>query len=76
MWHERMVIFTDDDEQIGDLVAPDGLANFSPQGPFVLFMNRDLYSQYAGELASKYPQATVRSVTSDGRLVAFDASAT
>jgi hypothetical protein len=76
IWRERMVIFTDDDEQIGDLVEPDGLGNFSPQGPFVLFMNRDLYSQYAGELATKYPQARVRNVTSDGRLVAFDASAT
>jgi hypothetical protein len=76
MWHERMVIFTDDDQQIGDLVDPNGLANFSPQGPFVLFMNRDLYSLYAAELARKYPQATVRNITSDGRLVAFDASAT
>jgi hypothetical protein len=76
MWHERMVIFTDDDGQIGDLVEPAGLASFSPQGPFVLFMNRDLYSLYAGELARKYPQARVHSVTSDGRLVAFDASAT
>jgi hypothetical protein len=75
MWRERMLIFTDD-EQIGDLVEPDALGDFSPQGPFVLFMNRDLYSKYAGELARKYPQARVRSVTSDGRLVAFDASAT
>jgi hypothetical protein len=76
IWRDRLLMFTDDDEQIGDLVEPDGLGNFSPQGPFVLFMNRDLHSQYADELARKYPQARLHSVTSDGRLVAFDASAT
>jgi hypothetical protein len=74
IWRNRMEIFAHDDSQIGHLVEPDGLGTFNPQGPFVLFLNRDLYSQYADELARKYPQATVHNITSDGWLVAFDAT--
>lgn len=49
MWLDRLVMFTDDNAQVGDLVA---------------------------ELARKYPQAKVHHITTDGRLIAFDNSAT
>lgn len=76
IWRDRMVMFTADDEQIGDLVEPEALGTFHPQGPFVLFLNRDLYLRYAGDLEARFPQATVHNITSDGWLIAINASAT
>lgn len=72
IWQERLVVFTDDDNQIGGIVEPTSLRQFNVPGPFALFMSRSVFSQYGRDLDERYKDARLRNVTPDGLRVVFE----
>jgi hypothetical protein len=72
MWQERLRIFTANDLQVGYVIAPSSLGQFSASGPFVVFARADLWSQVQDEFRSRYPDVRVHDVTPDGRLIALN----
>jgi Dolichyl-phosphate-mannose-protein mannosyltransferase len=58
--------------QVRGLVSPGMVGSFSAEPPFAIFMRGDLWAQHGQGLQSRYPQAHVKNITPDGRLVVVD----
>jgi hypothetical protein len=72
IWQERMLIFTENDSDIGGIVEPSALREFSAAPPFALFLSRQLFSQNERDLQNRYTNGRLRNVTADGRRVVFE----
>jgi 4-amino-4-deoxy-L-arabinose transferase-like glycosyltransferase len=68
---ERVQIFAHSG-QVGGLVDPTLVGSFTANPPFAMFMRNDLWTQQGQGLLSRYPQARVKNITPDGRLVVVD----
>jgi hypothetical protein len=72
IWEDRLRIFAANDAQIGGVINPSTLGQFSPSPPFVVFMRSDLWNRESAEFTARYPQAHMDKITPDGRLIAVD----
>jgi hypothetical protein len=66
IWQERLRIFADRDSQVGGVIDPSGLRQFSASPPFVIFMNSDLWSGVSRDFNRRYGRVRVHKVTPDG----------
>ena len=70
MWEDRLRMFTASDYQVGGVIPPTSLGQFSASTPFTVFTRSDLWSQVKDEFTSRYPGVRVDPITPDGRLLA------
>ena len=72
MWEERLRMFAADDAQVGGVIPPTTVGQFSAAPPFVVFMRADLWSSQQQAFLQRYPQARMDRITPDGRLIAVN----
>jgi hypothetical protein len=66
IWQDRLRIFAEHDGQIGGVIDPGGLRQFSASPPFVIFMNADVWSGVSRDFRQRYGSVRVHRVTPDG----------
>jgi hypothetical protein len=71
-WEERIRLFAADNSQVGGVIAPSQLGQFSATAPFTVFTRNDLWSQVQSQFQIRYPDARVDRITPDGRLLAVN----
>jgi hypothetical protein len=71
MYEDRMRFFARDGE-VGGIVSRERVASFTAEPPFSLFMSRQLWLEKGRPLLKRYPDARLRDVTPDGRLVVLE----
>jgi hypothetical protein len=69
---DRLTLFADSRDQVGPVVDPAGLQNFTATPPFALFMMRYSWNSASAALADRYPRGRLRNVTPDGTHVVLD----
>jgi 4-amino-4-deoxy-L-arabinose transferase-like glycosyltransferase len=72
MWEQRLRIFARTDSQIGGVIEPRRLSQFAAAPPLAVFMRTDLWATARRSFDRRYPEARVRDVTPDGRLVVVE----
>jgi hypothetical protein len=71
-WEARIRLFAADNSQVGGVIAPSQLGQFSATAPFTVFTRNDLWSQVQSQFQTRYPDARVDRITPDGRLLAVN----
>jgi hypothetical protein len=71
-WEARIRFFASSPAQVGGVIAPSQLGQFSATAPFTVFTRSDLWSQVQNQFQTRYPGARVDRITPDGRLLAVN----
>jgi hypothetical protein len=66
IWTQRIRMFTRDDGQVGGVIDPNVLAQFSAPPPFVIFMRSELWNRVKGDFEQRYRHIGVHEITPDG----------
>jgi 4-amino-4-deoxy-L-arabinose transferase-like glycosyltransferase len=66
IWMQRLQLFAREDSQIGGVIDPSQLPQFSAPPPFVIFMRPELWNRVKHEFVRRYPNLGVHDVTPDG----------
>ncbi len=75
IWNERLRIFAGDRARVGEVIAPDALAEFPGQPPFAVFMRRELWDKAGARLMARYGPLRTRDILPDGSLVVLEVPA-
>ena len=66
IWRQRLQMFTRDDTQVGGVIDPRQLPQFSANPPFVIFMRSELWNRVRNDLEQRYRNIGVHRITPDG----------
>jgi 4-amino-4-deoxy-L-arabinose transferase-like glycosyltransferase len=66
IWRQRLQLFTREDTQLGGVIPPEQLPQFSAPPPFVIFMRGELWNRVKGNFERRYNHVGVHQITPDG----------
>jgi 4-amino-4-deoxy-L-arabinose transferase-like glycosyltransferase len=66
IWRQRLQMFTRDDTQVGGVIDPHQLPQFTANPPFVIFMRSELWNRVKDDFEQRYRNIGVHRITPDG----------